>query len=55
MIAMERGNFAWICVKMDLNKPQRPSVELLGKLYHIKYEGINLVCFSCSLFGHRKE
>nr|GMC74996.1 uncharacterized protein LOC109158503 [Ipomoea batatas] len=26
-----------------------------GRVWHVAYEGIHLVCFSCGLYGHRQE
>lgn len=31
------------------------SFELNGRSYKVEYEGLNLICFRCGQYGHRKE
>ncbi|MCH94006.1 hypothetical protein A2U01_0014960, partial [Trifolium medium] len=51
----ERGKFARICVEVDLRKILRSKFVLNKRTYAVEYEGLNLVCFSCGRYGHRKE
>jgi hypothetical protein len=51
----ERGKFARICVEIDLRKILRSKFILNKRTYTVEYEGLNLVCFSCGRYGHRKE
>ncbi|KAJ1403340.1 Zinc finger, CCHC-type [Sesbania bispinosa] len=51
----ERGRFARICVEVDLRKVLIARFKLNGKIYHVEYEGLHLICFNCGCFGHRKE
>ncbi|PKI39926.1 hypothetical protein CRG98_039679 [Punica granatum] len=51
---MVRGNFAQICV-VDLTKPLKPTIEVVGGTYQVEYEGMHQICFSCGRVGHRKE
>lgn len=47
-----RGQFARVCVEVDLSKPLIPQVEVLGEVINLEYEGLHSVCFSCGIFGH---
>ncbi|GKV21616.1 hypothetical protein SLEP1_g31577 [Rubroshorea leprosula] len=50
-----RGQYARICVRIDLDKPLVKSVRL-GKIRQkVAYEGIRGLCFSCGRIGHRKS
>ncbi|GLU14219.1 hypothetical protein SLE2022_308020 [Rubroshorea leprosula] len=50
-----RGQYARVCVRVDLNKPLVKIVRL-GKIRQkVAYEGIRGLCFSCGKIGHRKE
>ncbi|KAJ1406797.1 Zinc finger, CCHC-type [Sesbania bispinosa] len=51
----ERGKFARICVEVDLRKVLISRFRLNGRVYHVEYEGLHLICFNCGRFGHRKE
>ncbi|XP_020265392.1 uncharacterized protein LOC109840960 [Asparagus officinalis] len=50
-----RGSFARVCVELDLTKPLLPSVILGKTTQRIEYEGIQMICFKCGKFGHRKD
>lgn len=52
-LATARGRFARVCVEIDLVKPLLASYRLRGIDYHIQYEGLQDICFSCGKFGHR--
>ncbi|CAN1177622.1 hypothetical protein LINPERHAP2_LOCUS33198, partial [Linum perenne] len=45
------GNFAHICVEVDLSKP------LLSKycLRRIEYEGLHLTCYFCGCYGYGQD
>uniref|UniRef100_A0A2N9FS20 CCHC-type domain-containing protein n=1 Tax=Fagus sylvatica TaxID=28930 RepID=A0A2N9FS20_FAGSY len=50
-----RGRFARICIQIDLEKPLIRTLRL-GKIRQaIVYEGINALCFTCGIIGHKKE
>ncbi|KAJ7959865.1 reverse transcriptase [Quillaja saponaria] len=51
----DRGNFARICVEVDLSKPLVSRYELQKQVSFIEYEGHHLVCFQCRHYGHAKE
>lgn len=51
----ERGKFARLCVEIDIRKVLRSQFELNGRTYKVEYEGLNLVCFECGHYGHRRE
>ncbi|XP_019198912.1 PREDICTED: uncharacterized protein LOC109192673 [Ipomoea nil] len=52
---ISRGMFARICVELDMRKPLVSKFTYGGKIRHMAYEGVHLVCFSCGLYGHTKE
>ncbi|XP_031124243.1 uncharacterized protein LOC116026956 [Ipomoea triloba] len=49
------GKFARVCVELDLTKPLLSKFTLGGEVIPIEYEGIQMVCFQCGIFGHKKE
>uniref|UniRef100_A0A2N9H633 CCHC-type domain-containing protein n=1 Tax=Fagus sylvatica TaxID=28930 RepID=A0A2N9H633_FAGSY len=50
-----RGRFARICIQIDLEKPLIRMLRL-GKIRQVVvYEGINALCFTCGIIGHKKE
>ncbi|KAJ1389495.1 hypothetical protein SESBI_38230 [Sesbania bispinosa] len=51
----EKARFARICVEVDLRKVLIARFKLHGRVYHVKYEGLHLICFKCGCFGHCKE
>lgn len=50
-----RGQFARICVEMDLAKPLIPKILVRGETLSLAYEGLHSVCFKCGVYGHRME
>lgn len=52
---VERGRYARICVELDLQKQLVPRVIAANAVYNVVYEGLNVICFSCGRYGHRKE
>lgn len=48
-----RGQFARICVEVDLAKPLIPQVMVRGEILNLEYEGLHSVCFNCGVYGHR--
>lgn len=51
----DRGRYARICVEIDLSKPLFSKFRLRKKVKRVEYEGINVICFGCGRYGHRKE
>ncbi|XP_024195606.1 uncharacterized protein LOC112198713 [Rosa chinensis] len=54
-VGQARGQFARVCIEVDLSKPLRPFVEVESIAYQVVYEGISLICFECGCFGHAKD
>ncbi|CAN1132927.1 hypothetical protein LINPERHAP2_LOCUS7342, partial [Linum perenne] len=54
-IAMERGNYAWICVRVDLSKKLLSKYKLLHRVRRVEYEGLHVVCFKCGIYGHTTD
>lgn len=50
-----RGKFARICVEIDLERKLTSKIQVLGQVLSVEYEGLNLVCFGCGKYGHRKD
>ncbi|CAN1120771.1 hypothetical protein LINPERHAP2_LOCUS401 [Linum perenne] len=50
-----RGNFARICVEVDLAKPLLSKYKLRHRVRRIEYEGLHIVCYSCCCYGHKQE
>ncbi|KAL4285114.1 hypothetical protein GQ457_16G010640 [Hibiscus cannabinus] len=51
----ERGKFARLAVMVDLNKPFLSCVGIDDFVQSIEYEGLNLICFTCGMYGHVKD
>lgn len=49
-----RGQFARICVEIDLAQPVVPQVAVRGELLNLEYEGLHTICFHCGVYGHRE-
>ncbi|CAN1142820.1 hypothetical protein LINPERPRIM_LOCUS26198 [Linum perenne] len=47
-----RGNFARICVEVDLSKPLLSKYRLRRRIRRIEYEGLHTICYSCGCYGH---
>ena len=50
-----RGNFARLCVEVDLTKPLLAKFKLRRRIRRIMYEGLHLICFQCGQYGHKQE
>ncbi|CAN1150992.1 hypothetical protein LINPERHAP2_LOCUS17911 [Linum perenne] len=48
-----RGNFARICVEVDLSKPLLSKYRLRRRVRRIEYEGLHTICFNCGCYGHK--
>ncbi|GLT67140.1 hypothetical protein SLA2020_394690 [Shorea laevis] len=48
-----RGQYARICVQIDLSQPVAKVVRIGKKRQKVAYEGINALCFNCGRIGHR--
>ncbi|CAN1167008.1 hypothetical protein LINPERHAP2_LOCUS26982 [Linum perenne] len=50
-----RGNFARLCVEVDLSKPLLSKYRLRRRVRRIEYEGLHVICFNCGCYGHKDE
>ncbi|CAN1130296.1 hypothetical protein LINPERHAP2_LOCUS5742 [Linum perenne] len=50
-----RGNFARICVEVDLSKPLLSKYRLRRRVRRIEYEGLHTICFNCGCYGHKDD
>lgn len=51
-LRVERARFARVCIEVNLKKPLKGSVMVNGEWYYVSYEGLNVICPSCGVFGH---
>ncbi|CAN1138290.1 Uncharacterized protein At4g02000 [Linum perenne] len=49
-----RGNYARICVEIDLHKPLVSKYRLNRRVRRVEYEGLHEICFHCGRYGHDK-
>ncbi|CAN1149035.1 hypothetical protein LINPERHAP2_LOCUS16800, partial [Linum perenne] len=54
-LSIERGNYARICVRVDLSKKLLSKYKLFHRGRLIEYEGLHVVCFQCGHYGHTKD
>ncbi|RYR59825.1 hypothetical protein Ahy_A05g025803 [Arachis hypogaea] len=47
-----RGKFFHLCVELDLSNSLHSKYLINGKNYHIEYEGLHMIYFTCERFGH---
>ncbi|CAN1148093.1 hypothetical protein LINPERHAP2_LOCUS16254 [Linum perenne] len=50
-----RGNYARICVEVDISKPLLSKYRMRRRVRRIEYEGLHTVCFNCGCYGHQLE
>ncbi|XVF01855.1 hypothetical protein REPUB_Repub04eG0125100 [Reevesia pubescens] len=49
------GQYARVCVELDLNRSLDSKIRVGKLLQRIEYECFHLICFSCSKVGHKKD
>ncbi|CAN1146793.1 Putative ribonuclease H protein At1g65750 [Linum perenne] len=47
-----RGNYARVCVEIDLHKPFVSKYRLNRRVHRVEYEGLHEICFTCERYGH---
>lgn len=50
-----RGQFARLCMELDLEKPVVPQVKVRGVVLNLVYEGLHTICFHCGVYRHRES
>ncbi|CAN1140994.1 hypothetical protein LINPERHAP2_LOCUS12202, partial [Linum perenne] len=50
-----QGNYARICVEVDLHKPLLSKYWLRHRVRRIEYEGLHEICFTCGRYGHEAK
>ncbi|GKU97282.1 hypothetical protein SLEP1_g10449 [Rubroshorea leprosula] len=50
-----RGQYARVCVQIDLAQPVTGYVRIGKKKQRVSYEGVNALCFHCGRMGHRNN
>ncbi|KAL5831677.1 hypothetical protein ACOSQ4_017031 [Xanthoceras sorbifolium] len=51
-INQARGRYARICVKIDISKPLKESIDVEDNYIKVEYENLGRICFNCGKFGH---
>lgn len=54
-LAQEHGNYARICVQVDLMNPLVAMFMIKDHKYHVEYKGLHLLCVNCGRFRHYKD
>ncbi|CAN1163139.1 hypothetical protein LINPERHAP2_LOCUS24873 [Linum perenne] len=49
-----RGNYARICVEVNLQEPLLSKYRLHRRVRRIEYEGLHVICYHCGCYGHEK-
>ncbi|CAN1147044.1 Uncharacterized protein At4g02000 [Linum perenne] len=49
-----RGNYARLCIEVDLNKPLVSKYLLNRRVRRVEYEGLHEICFHCGRYGHER-
>ncbi|CAN1185857.1 hypothetical protein LINPERHAP2_LOCUS37820 [Linum perenne] len=50
-----RGNYARVCVEIDLREPLISKYRLHRRVRRIEYEGLHKICFHCGRYGHEQK
>ncbi|GLT28324.1 hypothetical protein SLA2020_032660 [Shorea laevis] len=50
-----RGQYARVCVQIDLAQPVTKYVRIGKKKQRVSYEGVSALCFHCGRIGHRNN
>ena len=48
----DRGRFARVCVEVNLKRPLKGTVVVNGSRFYVSYEGLQMICSKCGMFGH---
>ncbi|KAI9128923.1 hypothetical protein K1719_000406 [Acacia pycnantha] len=55
MSIYDKGEFARICVKIDLQQPLLTAFTAFDEDMQLVYEGLQSMCFGCGLYGHEHD
>lgn len=55
VLSASRGEYARICVEIDLRKPLKVGYRLRDQRWKIQYEGLEVICFNCERYGHEES
>ncbi|CAN1139820.1 hypothetical protein LINPERHAP2_LOCUS11515 [Linum perenne] len=50
-----RGNYARICVEIDISEKLKSKYRLWRRVRRMEYEGLHVICFNCGIYGHSKD
>ncbi|CAN1331149.1 hypothetical protein LINPERPRIM_LOCUS35213, partial [Linum perenne] len=50
-----RAWYARVCVEVDLSKPLLGKYMIGDRVFYIKYESIENICYTCGVYGHKVE
>ncbi|CAN1841546.1 Putative ribonuclease H protein At1g65750, partial [Linum perenne] len=49
-----RARYARVCVEIDVTKPLLGKYMIENREFHIEYESLENICFSCGFYGHKE-
>ncbi|KAG8365371.1 hypothetical protein BUALT_Bualt18G0097700 [Buddleja alternifolia] len=52
-VELYQPEILFVIAKFDITKPLLPAVDVEGTRYHITYENLSVICFSCGRVGHK--
>ncbi|CAN1167633.1 hypothetical protein LINPERHAP2_LOCUS27344 [Linum perenne] len=50
-----RARYVRVCVEIDLTKPLLGKYMIEDRVYHIVYESLENICFTCGFYGHKDD
>ncbi|CAN1822060.1 hypothetical protein LINPERHAP1_LOCUS29844 [Linum perenne] len=50
-----RARYARVCVELDLTNPLLEKYMIEDRVFHIVYESLENMCFSCGFYGHKDD
>ncbi|CAN1176732.1 hypothetical protein LINPERHAP2_LOCUS32701 [Linum perenne] len=50
-----RARYARVCIELDLTKPLLGKYMIDGRVFHIEYESLGNICFTCGIYGHKDD
>ncbi|CAN1144617.1 hypothetical protein LINPERHAP2_LOCUS14197 [Linum perenne] len=50
-----RARYARVWVEVDISRPLLGKYIIEDRVYHVEYESLENICFSCGIYGHKEE
>ncbi|KAF7802078.1 Retrovirus-related Pol polyprotein LINE-1 [Senna tora] len=52
---VERAKFVGVCAEIDIRMRLIAKVRVGRRIFGVEYEGMNMICFDCGRYGHKRE